>query len=288
VEEMVVPSYAKINLTLDVLGKRPEDSYHYIRTIMLPVNLADTVLLRRAPEVTVTSAPQIPGPPESNLAFRAARLLKQVTGFAGGAAIHINKVIPVAGGLAGGSTNGAAVLKGLNRLWGLGLTEPELIELASRLGSDVPFFIAGRPARVEGLGERLTPLAVRRPFWVLLATPDVPKSTGHVYRLFDELGQVTRPATSSMEAALAAGDTQAIADLLGNVFEQVMLPRHPEIEALKQAMIRGGALGALMSGAGPTVFGLVPDEESGRRLAGRVRALAKSVHLVRSVDSQGV
>jgi 4-diphosphocytidyl-2-C-methyl-D-erythritol kinase len=282
-DQLILSSYAKVNLTLDVLEKRQEDRYHYVDMVMVPITLADEVRLRLAPEVTVTSEPEIPGPAEANLAFRAARILKTATGYSGGASIHITKVIPVAGGLAGGSTNAAAVLTGLNQLWGTRLTVQELIMLAIRLGSDVPFFVPCRPARVGGVGERLAPLKAAQPIWMVLATPDVAKSTGNVYRLFDELERVSRPDTNAMAAALAAGDARAVAGALGNVFEQVMLPRHPEISELKAAMLRGGALGALMSGAGPTVFGVVSDEDAGRRLVANLPAKAGRAWLAHTV-----
>lgn len=282
-----IRSHAKVNLVLDVLEKRPHDGYHDLISLMLPVSLSDRVLLSPAREISLRCSPDVPCPPHENLALRAALLLKQVTGYGGGALIEIEKVIPVAGGLAGGSTNAAAVLKGLNRLWGTGLNQLELIDLALRLGSDVPFFIPERPARVEGIGERLMPIAVARPLWLVLATPQVAKSTGDVFRLFDELTQVDRPDVSAMEAALAQGDLGAVAASLGNVFEQVMLPLHAEIGTLKAAMLRGGALGALMSGAGPTVFGLVENEQAGRRLERSLRDLALRTFLVRTLDPGG-
>ncbi|MFZ5817525.1 MAG: 4-(cytidine 5'-diphospho)-2-C-methyl-D-erythritol kinase [Bacillota bacterium] len=282
-ERLQLPSYAKVNLTLDVLEKRPEDGYHYVRTVMLPISLSDQVCMEWSEHLSLTCSPPIPGAPEENLAFRAAALLRQVTGYRGGAAIHIDKVIPVAGGLAGGSTNAAAVLTGLNRLWGTGLSTEQLVQLAIRLGSDVPFFVPSRPALVEGIGERLTPVRVARPFWMVIATPAVPKSTGHVFKLFDELQEVERPRTEAMLAALATGDLQEIAGSLGNVFEQVMLPRHPEIGELKRRMLEGGALGALMSGAGPTVFGIVRDPEAGEALLEQIRGHAEAAHLVRTV-----
>lgn len=284
-QQITVPSFAKVNLALDVLEKRPADGYHDVNMIMVPVSLADQIMLTLTldGEVRVTSSAAIPGPADSNLAYRAAKLLKEVTGSPLGSTIHIDKVIPVAGGMAGGSTNAAAVLNGLNRLWRTGLGNRDLVDLAIRLGSDVPFFIPGGPARVEGIGERLSPVKVTAPLWVVLATPAVAKSTGNVYRLFDELERVVRPDVAGMEAALAAGDLAGIAGKLGNVFEQVMLPRHPEIAALKEQMLAGGALGALMSGAGPTVFGLVPDKEAGLALLGRLKPTGARTWLVQTV-----
>ena len=269
-ETLVLQSCAKVNLSLNVLGKRPQDGYHDVDMVMLPISLADTVRITPADQISVCCRPDVAGPPEANLAYKAAQLLKAETGYPGGALIEVEKVIPVAGGLAGGSTNGAAVLKGLNRMWRTGLSETALECLAVRLGADVPFFIAARPARVQGIGEVLRPITVSRKLWLVLATPAVAKSTGNVYRLFDELEQVMRPDVDAMEAALAAGDLAAVAGALGNVFEQVMLPRHPEIAALRALMLQSGALGALMSGAGPTVFGLAADEEHGRVLTQRL------------------
>lgn len=284
---LTVTSRAKVNLSLNVLEKRPEDGYHYVDMIMVPISLADSVRLTLAGEITVTCEPDVAGPMERNLAYRAAVLLQQATGATQGAAIHITKVIPVAGGLAGGSTNAAAVLAGLNRLWETGLTEEQLIQLAIRLGSDVPFFLPQRPARVQGIGERLIPVEQSVPLWLVLATPAVEKSTGNVYRLYDELEQVDRPDVAAMEAALAAGDVGAVAACLGNVFEQVMLPLHPAIAELRATMVREGALGALMSGAGPTVFGLVSDEAAGSRLVARLEALGVSATLAHTTGSNG-
>lgn len=286
-DQLRLSSYAKVNLTLDVRAKRPEDGYHYVNTVMLPVSLADEVTLQKAADITVVSSPEIPGTPQENLAFQAAQLLKSATGYAGGVSIHIRKVVPVAGGLAGGSTNAATVLRGLNQLWGTQLSEQSLIDLAIRLGSDVPFFIPGCPARVEGIGERITPLTVSKRVWLVLVVPDVVKSTGNVYRLFDELDHVERPDTAAMEAALAAGDVHGVAGALGNVFEQVMLPLHPAIAEVKAALLREGALGALMSGAGPSVFGIVSDEQAGRDIAERLSRSLRRVYLVQTRGHRG-
>jgi len=282
VEELTLPSYAKVNLVLDVLDRRP-DGYHNIRTIMVPVSLADRVSLRVAPQVTVESFPPVPGPPDANLAYRAACLLKEATGCPYGAAIRLEKAIPMAGGLGGGSSNAAAVLMGLNQLWKTNLSRAELMQLAIRLGSDVPFFVDARPARVEGIGEQVTPIPAPAPLWMVLATPAVSKSTGTVYRWLDELPEVKHPDTLCMERALALGDRRGIALSLGNVFEQVMLRRHPAIGEVKHLLLEQGALGALMSGAGPSVFGIMPDEATARRVSARMVELgyrAWPVHMV--------
>ncbi|MBY6276971.1 4-(cytidine 5'-diphospho)-2-C-methyl-D-erythritol kinase [Symbiobacterium thermophilum] len=281
---MEIECHAKVNLTLDVLGRRP-DGYHEIRSVMVPVSLHDRLVLEPAEEgIVLESRPPVTGRLEENLAYRAAALLREATGCSRGAVIRLQKTIPVAAGLAGGSTDAAGVLTGLNRLWGTGLSDGELADLAIRLGSDVPFFIWSRPARVEGIGERVTPLPVAGPLWMVVATPDVPKSTGQVYRWFDELADVgPRPDAGAMEAALARGDAAAVGRALCNVFEQVMLPRHPEIARLKEAMLAAGALGAVMSGAGPSVLGVVPDREAGGRLLERIRPLSRDAWVVRTL-----
>lgn len=279
-------SYAKVNLTLDVVDKRIEDGYHNIQTTMVPVSLADRVVIRPAQTIMVTTSPEIPSPPAENLAYRAAWALKERTGYPFGALITIDKIIPVAGGLAGGSTNAATVLKGLNTLWQTGLDDQALVDMAIRLGSDIPFFIPGLPALVEGIGERVSPVKVGAPLYMVLAVPDVAKSTGNVYRLFDELPRVQRPDTEAMLRALAAGDVFAVGAALGNVFEQVMLPRHPQIAVLREAMLKNGAIGALMSGAGPTVLGLVAGEAEAARLREAIKPLVPCTFVVKTVLPQ--
>lgn len=275
--ELRLPSYAKVNLTLDVLGKRPEDGYHYIRSVMVPVTLADDVHLSPQDDVSLTSQPAIPCPLEENLAYRAAQALREASGVTSGVRIHIQKKIPVAGGLAGGSSNAAAVLQGLNRLWGLNWPEEQLRRIGGKLGADVPFCLFQRPALVEGIGERLLPITVTRPFWAVVAYPPVAKSTGNVYRWLDELAEYPRPDTDRMLRALATGELEEVALALGNVFEAVMLPRHPKIKELKELMLAKGALGAVMSGAGPSVLGLVANRESGEQIVQHLTTTAASM-----------
>lgn len=277
-------SCAKVNLTLDVLGKRPEDGYHFIRTLMVPVSLCDTIYIEDADGVEVECFPPVGEEPRANLAWRAADLLKRATGYLGGARIRIEKRIPVAGGLAGGSSNAGTVLMALNSRWGTGLTTSQLMSLAIQIGSDVPFFLIGRPALVEGIGERVTPITMDLTLTLVLAFPGVAKSTGNVYRLFDGLEQVDRPDTAEMVKALHGSDLRAVAARLGNVFEQVMLPRHPEIGALKASMLEHGALGAVMSGAGPSVLGLVEEHEA-PRLREALSAFGAQLFVVKSLPA---
>lgn len=262
---------AKVNMTLDVLDRRRADGYHYVDTIMLPISLGDQIHAEISDRIEVSSYPRIPGRDEANLVVRAAVLLKEMTGYQGGARLHVEKSIPIAGGLAGGSTNAASVLTGLNELWQTGLSDPELMALAIRLGSDVPFFIRSRPARVQGIGEIVTPISVTKQLWMVLVVPEIAKSTGTVFGWFDELTAIYRPDNDQMERALVEGDPVLVAASLANVLEQAVIPRHPEIDRIKRAMVRSGALGALMSGAGPTVFGLTAGHEEANRLAGTLR-----------------
>lgn len=262
---------AKVNMTLDVLDRRQEDGYHYIDTIMLPISLGDQIFAEVSQRIEITSNPEIPGPHEANLVLRAATLLKEVTGYQGGVRLHVEKSIPIAGGLAGGSTNAATVLTGLNRLWQTGLSDTDLVALAIRLGSDVPFFIQSRPARVQGIGEVVTPINVAKQLWFVLVVPQIVKSTGKVFGWFDELATICRPDIDQMERALAAGDPILVAASMANVLELAVIPRHPEIDRIKRTMVGNGAIGALMSGAGPTVFGLTASPEEANRLAGILR-----------------
>lgn len=277
-------SFGKLNLTLDVLEKRPEDGYHYIRSIMVPISLNDQIRISPADQLSVTVNPDIAGPPEANLAYRAAALLQRRAGLTTSVNMMIEKRIPVAGGLAGGSTNAATVLKALNQMWRLGLTEAELVAMGIKLGSDVPFFITGLPARVEGIGEVITPILVKEPLWFVLVVPDVEKSTGNVYRLFDELEEVVvRPDSALMEKALQEGNLTAVARNLGNVFEQVMLPRNPVLRQAKSDLAAAGALGVLMSGAGPTIFGLVESQSAATKVAETLKPKWPRTYVVHSV-----
>lgn len=272
---------AKLNLTLDVLGRRP-DGFHEIVSVMVPLGLHDVVEIEESPELWVTSdLPGLPDGPE-NLAYEAATLLRSVTGTDRGARIHLSKRIPVAAGLAGGSTDAAQALVGLNRLWGLGLSQEDLLELAGRLGSDVPFCLLSHPALAKGRGEVLTELSSASPLPVVLAKLDVPKSTGEVYRslrLQAPEALRSRPNLPLVLQGLKEGNPGTIARGLGNVLETVMFERFPALSALKDALLEAGALGVGMSGSGPTLFALVADDQSGLELGAYTRRLAPWVEV---------
>jgi len=268
-EQIQLKARAKINLTLDVIGKRP-DGYHEVAMVMQAIDLYDLITLTTIKDGIAVSAnhPEIPTGPE-NLVYKAAEILRP-KGFSGGVHLHIEKNIPMAAGLAGGSTDAAAVLVGLNRLWRLNRSEEELLDLGSRIGSDVPFCILGGTALATGRGEKLTPLPAAPEIWLVLAKPPLGVSTKEVYGRF-EAGRVSlRPDNEAMLRALAAGDTGGIAGNMVNVLESVTLRLCPQVSALKEQLVRAGAAAALMSGSGPTVFGLVPDRTAAQQVAARL------------------
>lgn len=281
--ELTAP--AKINLTLDVLGRRP-DGYHEVAMVMQSVSLCDRVRLTPAADISLTvNRPELAAD-ATNLAWRAAALLRDYAGVTVGVHIQLEKVIPVAAGLAGGSTDAAAVLKGLNSLWRLGLTTAELARLGARLGSDVPFCVYGGTMLATGRGEQVTALPPLPPCWVVLATPSVSVSTAWVYRHFQPQAVTARPDTDGMIAALRAGDFAAVATRLANVLESVTIPAYPQVRELKQLLQELG-MAALMSGSGPTVFGLTRERERARLAWQRLRQRTERVFLAATMTGEG-
>jgi len=254
---------AKVNYRLDVLRKRP-DGYHDLRMIMQRIDLCDQV------DITVTAAPGIKvtcgkaGVPDGpgNIAWRAADLLLRQAGCDAGVEIAITKRIPVAAGLGGGSSDGAAVLMGINQLLNLGYSDDQLMEIGVKLGADVPFFIFRKTALAEGIGERLTPLDRVAPAWLAIVNPNVHVSTAWVYQNL----QLT-PGSETVKLPRFYDSIADICAILSNDLESVTIQRFPVIAEIKEKLLKTGAEGALMSGSGPTVFGVFPDEESARRAA---------------------
>ncbi|MCL2338240.1 MAG: 4-(cytidine 5'-diphospho)-2-C-methyl-D-erythritol kinase [Firmicutes bacterium] len=268
--EMLLKAHAKINLLLDVSGIRP-DGYHELITVMQSLLLGDDLLLEPAPEISLTvEGAELPGGP-ANLAWRAADLLRRRTGYRGGVAIRLNKRIPLAAGLAGGSADAAAVLRGLNKMWRLELGRGELSRLGAELGSDVPFCLGGGTALCRGRGELVTRLPALPAAGVLLVKPSFGVSTADVYRRYDAWPEISHPNSRRMLTAVATADLSAVAGSLGNKLEPVALAMHPEIGWIKEAVAAAGAAGVLMSGSGPTVFGLFPDQPSAVWAADRIK-----------------
>ncbi|WP_219834706.1 4-(cytidine 5'-diphospho)-2-C-methyl-D-erythritol kinase [Paenibacillus sp. R14(2021)] len=273
---------AKINLLLDVMRKR-EDGFHEVEMIMTMVDLADRLEMEELPRDTIIISSQAGYIPldEKNLAFQAARLIKDRYNVSKGVYIHLDKHIPVAAGLAGGSSDAAATLRGLNRLWGLGISDEELCELGAELGSDVPFCVTGGTAIARGRGEKLERIGNPPQCWVILAKPPINVSTADVYGKLRASELKQHPSTKHMLEAIAEGSFAGVCTYLGNVLETVTLQLHPEVLQMKEIMQRLGADGVLMSGSGPTVFGLVSKEAKVSRIYNGLRGFCKEVYVVR-------
>ncbi|AQS57848.1 4-(cytidine 5'-diphospho)-2-C-methyl-D-erythritol kinase [Desulforamulus ferrireducens] len=264
---LTLKAHGKINLTLDVLSRRP-DGYHEVEMIMQGIELHDTLQIEALPGEIILTASGLPvGCDENNLIIKAARLLQQFSGTGWGARIHLHKEIPVAAGLAGGSTDAAATLVGLNELWQLGLTQEQLSELAVKLGADVPFCLRGGTAIARGIGEKLIQLPPAPKFGVILVKPSFGVSTAEVYQGLNLNNLGRRPDLAAMVEALQTGSLAAVSEQLANVLESVTLRLYPELQEIKETLARAGCRGVLMSGSGPTIFGLTEDAAAAAVLA---------------------
>lgn len=260
-------AYGKINLALDVLRKR-EDGYHDVRMIMQTVGIYDQIELQRTmkPGIVVeTNLSYLPAN-ENNLAYQAARLLLEGVQIQGGLHIQLKKFLPVSAGMAGGSSDAAAVLFGVNKMFRLGLSKEALMEQGVKIGADVPYCILRGTALSEGIGEKLTPLPPVPQCHLVIAKPGVSVSTKYVYEALqaDRLRPDQHPDIDGMAEAIRQQDLFKMAGKLGNVLELVTAKKYPVIEEIKDVMRQKGALNALMSGSGPTVFGLFTEPEQAR------------------------
>lgn len=263
--QQTICAHAKINLTLDVTGKRA-DGYHLVSMVMQSVGLHDVVTVSAhtgsGDIVVATDQAALPND-RSNLCWRAAEQFFAETGMENdGVRIEVRKNIPVAAGMAGGSTDAAAVLFLLNRLYEANLPQEQLCDIGLKLGADVPFCLCGGTMLAEGIGEQLTHLPDAPSLIVLLCKPPLGVSTADIYRALDDCDIVQHPNTQAMQQAIADKDTVRISQLLENVMQPVTAKRRPEIMDIRQIMLDGGAMGAVMSGSGPTVFGLFSEEET--------------------------
>ena len=269
---LTVQANAKINLTLDVLYKRA-DGFHQVEMIMQAIELADKLTLEKRPSGTISITANIGHLPcdHRNLAFQAALLIKESCQVKSGVHIALEKNIPMSAGLAGGSSDAAAVLLGLNRLWSLGLSLEELKGLGAKLGSDVPFCLIGGTALATGRGELLAPLPPLTPCHVVLAKPRIGVSTAWVYGKYRGIG-VNHPDTAGVQRALEQSDLSGVTNRLSNVLESVTISEYPQIGKLKESMMQYGAMASLMSGSGPTVFGLAEDQSKAEYIADKLRS----------------
>lgn len=255
---------AKINLSLDVTGRLP-NGYHEVCMLMQEVSLCDVIDIELIDKGSISlSVKNSPLPcDESNIAYRAAKLFFEKTGIDGGCSIVLEKRIPVCAGLGGGSADGAAVLKGLNYMYSHPLATGELMELGLSLGADVPFCIMGKTALAEGIGEKLTKIDSKLKGYVTLIKPDINISTPEAYKAIDSV-DFSHPDTDKCILALKGGNAQDLKSYSANAFEYVCCDKHKEINIIKNHLISKGASFAMMSGSGPTVFGLFKTKEAAR------------------------
>lgn len=273
---------AKINLGLDVLGRR-EDGYHDVRMVMQTIYLYDNITIQRkeTPGITLESNLYFLPNDEGNIAYKAAKMLMEEFQIQDGVHITLDKHIPVAAGLAGGSSNAAAVLVGMNRMFSLGLTEKDLMERGVKLGADVPYCVMRGTVLAEGIGEKLTRLSPLPKCYILIAKPGISVSTRMVYEKLDALEITEHPDIEGVLSGLEKQNLEQIAGSMGNVLEQVTIDAYPVIEEIKDVMKREGALNAMMSGSGPTVFGIFANRQTAKRAQNRLKDLqiAKQVYL---------
>lgn len=278
-DELAVKALAKINLGLDVLRRR-EDGYHEVKMVMQTIHLYDQLHLKKIESgiYLETNLGFLPVD-ESNLAYRAARLMKEKYQIEEGIDIRLNKRIPVAAGMAGGSTDAAGVLYGINELFNLGIKRKELMELGVQIGADVPYCIMRGTALAEGIGEKLTSLPPMVKCPVVIAKPQVSVSTKYVYENLKLDEHTQHPDIDALIQNIHTKDLPAIAGSMGNLLETVTAKKYPEIEKIKELMRENGALNAMMSGSGPTVFGLFDELETAKMAAAIVRqsGLARQV-----------
>ena len=279
---------AKINLGLDVVGKRP-DGYHEVRMIMQSIHLYDSISITKTKTNSIKISTNLPYLPvnENNLVYKAADLLLTEFHLPKGLFISLRKHIPVAAGMAGGSSDAAATLVGINKLFHLGLSKEELMKRGVTLGADIPFCIMRGTALSEGIGEILTPIMGMPDCPILIAKPDINVSTKYVYENLHLDSSTKHPDIDGLIQSIKGHDLPGIADKIGNVLESVTVNKYPVIEKIKNCMKEQGALNALMSGSGPTVYGIFESKERAYKAMEHLKesALAKDIVLTSCFSS---
>lgn len=295
IKHLSLKAYGKINLGLDVLRRR-DDGYHEVRMIMQTVGIYDRIdlIYKETPGITVETNLYYLPDNENNLVYKAAKLLMDEFHVQKGVHIRLRKYIPVAAGMAGGSSDAAAVLFGVNKMFSLGLTTEQLMDRGVKIGADVPYCVMRGTALSEGIGEILTSLPVPPQCQVLIAKPGISVSTKFVYENLhaNELRPEQHPDIDGMMEAIKQKDLYGIADRFGNVLENVTIPAYPVIQEIKDLMLEQGAVGALMSGSGPTVFGLFTNPKAAAKAHEEMRfgagaELAKQVYLTNFYNPRG-
>lgn len=281
-EKVELKALGKINLGLDVLGRR-ENGYHDVRMIMQTLYLYDnvTIIKKKKPGIILETNFKFLPTDEHNIAWKAAQMLLEEFHIREGVKILLDKHIPVAAGMAGGSSNAAAVLFGMNQLFGLGLSQQELMDRGVKLGADVPYCIMRGTVLAEGIGEELTPLPPMPRCYILIAKPPISVSTKMVYEKLDSKEIEKHPDIDGLIEGLEAQDLKKIAACMGNVLEKVTIEEYPVIAEIKESMLREGALGSMMSGSGPTVFGIFDDKHVAKEAMSSLKAqgIARQVYL---------
>lgn len=265
-KKVIEKAYGKINLSLDVLGRR-EDGYHEVSMVMQTVDIYDRISLSKTDVegIRLTSDRKELPLDEKNIVYKAVSLIKEKYRIETGVDVHIEKQLPIAAGMGGGSADAAAALRGMNRLFNLGLNETKLEELGLRLGADVPFLIRGGTALAEGIGERLTELVSFPECAILIVKPKLGVSTKEVYEAFDSLLEVKHPDIGGLVKELGKSSLCNIVKLLGNVLEEVTVTKHRIIAEIKQLLLENGAVFSMMTGSGPTVFGIFESEKEAKK-----------------------
>lgn len=288
-KKVVLKAYGKVNLGLDVVRRR-DDGYHEVRMIMQTVGLFDRLELRKTSGDSIRLSANLKFLPldEQNLVYQAIAAVKQKYSLKGGVEGYLEKRIPIAAGMAGGSSDCAAALRGMNQLFELGLKEEELCEIGAGLGADVPYCVIGGTALAEGIGEKLKKLPPVPDCHILIAKPGISVSTKIVYENLDVPGLSSHPDITGMISAIENQDLKGITGRMENVLETVTIPRYPVIDEIKEFLLKQGAENALMSGSGPTVFGIFASEEKAQRALSNLRSFedVKQAYVVAPVNRE--
>ena len=281
-ESITVKSRAKINLSLDILGVLP-NGYHEVEMIMQQIDLYDLVTVTRIETgIEVTSNLYYLPTDQSNIAWKAAKLLMERYNIDAGVKIHLEKKVPVAAGLAGGSANAAAVMRGMNELFNLGLGRETMMELGLTLGADVPFCFLEGAAVARGIGEALEPIKGLQNVWVLLSKPNIGVSTREIYKAYDQHEVQRHPNTPLLIQATAESDIACLSGEMYNVLEEVTRSLYPMVTELKRRMHQSGAQAVMMSGSGPTVFGLFTHYDRAQKAEKQLKKWYQQTYLVKT------
>ncbi|GAA2942874.1 MULTISPECIES: 4-(cytidine 5'-diphospho)-2-C-methyl-D-erythritol kinase [Enterococcus] len=281
--EIMEKAPAKINLGLDILGKRP-DGLHELAMVMASIDLADRLYLEEIPEdriIIETNKAFLPTD-KKNHVYEALELVKERFEIKKGLRVKIHKEIPVAAGLGGGSTDSAAALRAVNRLWDLGLSIEEIASLGAEVGSDVPYCVYGQTSLVEGFGEKVTPIAPMPQCWVVVVKPRMSVSTRTIFAQI-VMEDLYHPDIAALVSAIEANDYQKMTENLGNSMEVVTIRKHPVIQQLKDRMLKYGADAAMMSGSGPTVYALCHKYSRAKHVFNALKGFCEEVYLVRTL-----